>query len=226
MAHIYRWYGRIPRAYDAAVYVAFLGQASSLRRRAVESLAPRAGDRVLDLACGPGMNLPLLSEKVGGTGSVVAVDQSAEMLRAARARPGLERHVELVEADATRLPLPDASLDAALCTLGLSAMPDHRAAILAVRRALRAGGRFVVLDASPYRGALRVLNPARNLGFRYGASADATKDIVGALRDEFDTVEVEHFLAGSMFLARADLRAEHRHGKGGAHEREGDYGRT
>jgi demethylmenaquinone methyltransferase/2-methoxy-6-polyprenyl-1,4-benzoquinol methylase len=56
------------------------------RHRVVESLPLSTGDVVLDVGCGTGLCLPLLTERIGPTGTVVGVDQSPDMLALARQR--------------------------------------------------------------------------------------------------------------------------------------------
>jgi SAM-dependent methyltransferase len=84
---------------------------SQRRRELVRTtLAARAGDRVLDVGCGPGFYVTELLEVVGRNGLVVGVDVSADMLAVATKRAEGHDNVELHEADATTLPVPDGSL--------------------------------------------------------------------------------------------------------------------
>src|SRR5574341_2216084 len=86
-----------------------------LRREARLALGVRRGDRVLDLACGTGLNFPHLRELVGQEGQVVGVDLAPAMLDITR-RMITERgwkNVKLYEADAALLPCPDGSFDKA-----------------------------------------------------------------------------------------------------------------
>jgi len=100
----------------------------------IELLAPRAGDRILDLGCGDGF----LTERLAALGcEVVGVDSSPEQVAAAQRR-GLEAHVARAEA----LPFV-AEFDAVLSNAVLHWVKDAAGAIAAVRRALRPGGRFV-----------------------------------------------------------------------------------
>lgn len=84
----------------AAGYDASARRTMALRRRAVELLELRPGDKVLDVACGTGLSLPLLSGAVGPQGRVIGVEVSPEMLEQARRRVAAEElaNVVLVEA--------------------------------------------------------------------------------------------------------------------------------
>lgn len=111
------------------------------RRRSLAVLDPRPGERVLIPGIGTGLDLPLLPDGVIVTG----VDLSPAMLDKARAKIG-GRDVTLLEQDASRLPLADASHDAVICHLVLSVVPDGKAVLYEAWRVLRPGGRVVIFD--------------------------------------------------------------------------------
>jgi len=100
----------------------------------------RARGRVLEVAVGTGLTLP---HYPAGT-DLVGVDLSLAMLHRARDRR-VSARVRLVEADATRLPFGAATFDTVVCTLGLSSIPDDRAAVSEMARVLRDGGSLVLL---------------------------------------------------------------------------------
>jgi demethylmenaquinone methyltransferase/2-methoxy-6-polyprenyl-1,4-benzoquinol methylase len=91
------------------------------RDQLVERLAPRRGDTVLDVSCGPGLNLPALRERVGPSGLIIGIEESPELLEVARHRVRLRgwRNVRLLPAAPTSAELPTGA-DAAL----LSAADD------------------------------------------------------------------------------------------------------
>jgi ubiquinone/menaquinone biosynthesis C-methylase UbiE len=105
---------------------------------------------VLEVAIGTGRNLPYYPRDRRLTG----IDLTPAMLALARDRArDLGVAVALLVADAQALPFAAASFDSVVCTLGLNAIPDDRAAIAEMYRVLRPGGRLVLLGhvASPYR---------------------------------------------------------------------------
>ena len=107
---------------------------SELGMPLVELLAPRAGERVLDLGCGDGV----LTEKLVALGcEVVAIDTSPAQVEAARGR-GLDARV----GDGERLGF-EAEFDAVFSNAALHWMKRTDAVIRGVWRALRPGGRFV-----------------------------------------------------------------------------------
>ena len=107
---------------------------SDLGQPVVELLAPRAGERVLDLGCGDGV----LTERLVAAGcQVVGVDGSPAQVAAARAR-GLDAHVM----DGQELAF-ESEFDAVFSNAALHWMKGADAVIAGVHRALRPGGRFV-----------------------------------------------------------------------------------
>lgn len=98
---------------------------------------------VADLGCGTGQTAAALAPHVR---QVVAVDQSAAMLKAARRRTAALGNVELRQGSLEALPLDTASGDAALLLLALTYVADPAAAVREAARILRPGGRLVVVD--------------------------------------------------------------------------------
>src|SRR5215469_5825792 len=78
------------------------------RVRAVQALGLRAGDSVIDIACGTGLNFGLIEEVIGPAGRIIGVDLTDAML--ARAQDRIERNrwsnVSLVHADAATFDFP------------------------------------------------------------------------------------------------------------------------
>ncbi len=99
----------------------------------LELLAPRAGERILDLGCGEGA----LTRRIAERATVVGIDASAEQVASARAG-GLDARVM----DAAHLPF-EREFDAVFSNAALHWMKDLDAVVAGVRRALKPGGRFV-----------------------------------------------------------------------------------
>jgi ubiquinone/menaquinone biosynthesis C-methylase UbiE len=106
-------------------------------------LGERAVGRVLEVAVGTGRNLPHSANDVVLTG----VDLSSGMLQRARARAEeLGREVELLEGDASNLPVRDGTCDTVVCALSLCTIPDPAAALAEMHRVLVPGGRLLLID--------------------------------------------------------------------------------
>ena len=121
----------------ADAYDSFMGRYSVLLSAQLADLAGvRAGQRVLDVGCGPGALTADLVARLG-PGGVAAVDPSAPFVGAARARnPG----VEVAQASAERLPFADGTFDAALAQLVVHFMSDPVAGLAEMRRVTRRAG--------------------------------------------------------------------------------------
>lgn len=121
--------------------------------RVVEAAGFAAGDRLLDLGCGPGFLTQDLAERVGSRGSVLAVDSSdgfIAYLREQVRENGLDQ-VQTEVADARRLELPTASLDGAICRWLLMFVSEPERVIASVSQALRPGGALAVMEYTQFR---------------------------------------------------------------------------
>ncbi len=106
-------------------------------------ITARAQGRVLEVAVGTGIDLPLYPAHVSLTG----LDLSPAMLEVARERASaLGRELDLVVGDAQRMPFGDESFDSVVTALALCSIPDPAAAIGEMKRVLVPGGRLLLLD--------------------------------------------------------------------------------
>jgi SAM-dependent methyltransferase len=127
------------RPVDASAYERYLGRWSRLFVPAVLAAAEVAnGDRVLDVATGPGEAALLALSMVTPAGRVVGADISPAMLTAARARLGAGAF-QPVAMDGQALAFRDGSFDAVVCQLGLQFFPDPARGLAEFRRVLRLG---------------------------------------------------------------------------------------
>ena len=149
----------LPRRYDLLSAALSFGQDPRWRRALVSAVAPAPGERVLDVATGTGMVAAELLARCDC--SVVGVDQSPEMLSAARARfdggapnggsgaaarPERPARVELIEGQAEALPFVDGSFDALTFTYLLRYVDDPQATMRELARVVRPGGRVASLE--------------------------------------------------------------------------------
>lgn len=115
----------------------------------VEAAGPRPGERVLDVACGTGVVTRLAAERVGAEGTVAGLDPNPGMLEVAREAAPPDASIRWHEAPAEEIPLPDDSIDLALCGMGLQFFSDKAAALGEIRRVLVPGGRLVANVPGP-----------------------------------------------------------------------------
>jgi ubiquinone/menaquinone biosynthesis C-methylase UbiE len=144
-----RHYDRISTWYQAVAARAERG----LREEGVRFFAPRGGERVLEIGFGTGNTVAALAREVGDSGRVFGVDISVKMCSAARARvdaAGVGARVELFQADAVCLPLPDGSVAGIFMSFALELLAGARQETLLgeCARVLAPDGRICVVSMS------------------------------------------------------------------------------
>ena len=115
------------------------------RQSVLALLGLQSGEAVLDIGSGPGFLADEMAVAVGPTGRVAGIDRSRDMLALARERCAHRPQATFQEADATEIPFPAAMFDAAISVQVYEYVPDMAAALRALCRVLRPGGRAVVV---------------------------------------------------------------------------------
>jgi len=128
------------------------------RLQAMQRMAIAAGDRILEVGVGTGINLSLYPRDCAVTG----IDLSDSMLEKAHDRVAERamRNVRLLQMDATSLSFPDDSFDIVYAPYLISVVPDPVAVALEMRRVCRPGGRIIILNH------FRSSNPVMSWGER------------------------------------------------------------
>lgn len=146
---IARLYRKRAKHYNltANLYYVFGFREQKYREMAVNELALKDGDTVVEIGCGTGINFPLFQQKVGSGGRVIGVDLTPEMLDQARMRAEHEgwKNVELIQSDAARYLFPE-SVDGVISSFAITLVPEYDAVIKAVAASLSPGKRIVILD--------------------------------------------------------------------------------
>ncbi|MBI1940906.1 MAG: methyltransferase domain-containing protein [Acidobacteria bacterium] len=108
----------------------------------------KAGETVLDIGCGAGMDLLVAARRVGPAGRAIGVDMTDAMIeraRASAAAAGLTQ-VEVRKGDATTLPVEDSSVDVVISNGVLNLVPEKAAAFAEIVRVLKPAGRLQLAD--------------------------------------------------------------------------------
>lgn len=143
-------FDRVAPRYDLLNLMMTGGYVVRWRRATTAALAPRRGERILDVAAGTGASSLPLAE---AGARVIASDPSPGMLAVGRRR---HPHLDFVPADALDLPFADDSFDAVTISFGLRNIGDSERALREMARVCRPGGRLVLCEFStPTTGLLR-----------------------------------------------------------------------
>jgi demethylmenaquinone methyltransferase/2-methoxy-6-polyprenyl-1,4-benzoquinol methylase len=155
--HARTLFAGIAADYDRWAQLLSFGQDARWHDVMVETIAPaadREGSVVADIATGTCAVAMALARRYPS--HVVGIDQSPDMLAGARERiaaAGLTERIDLIEADAERLPLEPGSVDALTHTYLLRYVDDPAAVLRTLAAAVRPGGMMASLDFGVPRGA-------------------------------------------------------------------------
>ncbi len=148
---------------------------------AIDLLGLVTGDVVVDVACGPGNFTRAFADVVGEAGLAMGIDVSPTMLARAVNQTDAGK-VVYVRANATRVPLREASVDAVCCFAALHLFPDPWRALAAMTRSLVRGGRVAVLTSYRPSG---LVGTGVELGARIsGMQAFGAGELTGALTEQ------------------------------------------
>lgn len=155
-ARVAAMFDAIAARYDFLNHLLSAGFDRSWRTRAIRSLRLTGRETVLDVCTGTADVALAAATAAPHAARVIGVDFSGEMLRRAAVKLDARRQrgrIALVRGDATRLPLPSASVDAATVAFGIRNVERPERGLAEMARALRPGGRLAILEFSIPRSA-------------------------------------------------------------------------
>lgn len=144
-------FDEVAAGYDRTNTVLSLGQDRLWRIATTRAVAPRPGQRILDLAAGTGASSVSLARSGA---EVVAGDFSPGMIAEGRRRHGHVANLSFAPADATALPFDDGAFDAVTISFGLRNVNDPRTALAEMLRVTAPGGRLVICEFSHPQNAV------------------------------------------------------------------------
>lgn len=204
-------FDEVAAGYDRTNTVLSLGNDRLWRVAATRAIAPRAGQRILDLAAGTGASAVALARSGA---DVVAADFSPGMIAEGVKRHGHIMNLTFQEADATALPFEDATFDTVTISFGLRNVNDPHAALAEMRRVTKPGGRLVVCEFSHpphplFAGLYRFYNDRvlPIVARRVSSNADAYDYLNESIKDWPDQRTLSAWIrdAGWVDVAHRDL---------------------
>jgi demethylmenaquinone methyltransferase/2-methoxy-6-polyprenyl-1,4-benzoquinol methylase len=137
--------------YDSILDLITFGQYAKFLKRAVEILAPRKGERILDLCSGTGRAASWMAAAVGDKGEVLGLDITESMVKVARERYGGLKNLTFLKRDVTKSFGYENYFDGIFTSFALHELPEkHRPGVLEKSYlALREGERMVIADFDP-----------------------------------------------------------------------------
>lgn len=131
------------RFYDSTRWAFLYG-----RKRLIEKLEVRPGERVLEIGCGTGANFRAIQDGLQNTGELIGIDCSSPMLRKAEHRVHQNgwTNVRLLDQEYGKEAIAEGQADVVLFSYSLSMIEDWRQALACAHSELRFGGRTGVLD--------------------------------------------------------------------------------
>lgn len=159
-SHVSGMFDQVAKGYDRTNTVMTVGNDAFWRAATTRAVAPKRGERILDLAAGTASS----SASLAATGAqVVAADFSPGMLAEGRRRHGHLPNITFVEADAMNLPFGDDEFDGVTMSYGLRNVQQPKKALAELLRVTKPGGRLVINEFSTppgrvFRGLYRFYN--------------------------------------------------------------------
>lgn len=207
-------YQKNAKYYDLAlkVFYPLIGlKIGEYRKKAVNYLALKEGDFVIDLGCGTGLCFPLLMEKIGPSGRLVGVDISSEMLSVAEEKVKLAgwSNVKLIHSDIEEFKFPG-QINGLISTGVFGYLREREKVLDKICKSLVNNGRVVIVDGkTPQNWPSFLFKLFVKMSSPYGLTesyfTNDTPDIVSRI---FKNVTFEEMYGGLLYITAGE-----KHGK-------------
>lgn len=167
------------------------------RKKAIKLLNAQKQDKIIDLACGTGLNIPLLLKNIS-PGNILGIDYSEAMLKKAREK---YPNIKFIKGDVSTYKFPK-KIDKIISSYSISMIDDWEKTILNAKNSLKDNGTFVILDFYKWKGAIKPFYPLFKFWLKkYGVNPE--KDLESCLKENFKKVEINILNSGYNFIAVA-----------------------
>ncbi len=215
-------YTKVAPRYDGLVFlwskVAFF-PIERYRRQAVDAMNVSAGDTVLEVGCGTGLNFRHIQKRIGQEGRLIALDYTPAMIEQAKKKveDNNWRNTEFIRGDAAEVAtLVDGPVDGAISTACLCIVPGWQRAISGAAELLRPGGRLVVLDWLTLKpsGPMSVASPLVEWWTKHYGFADLAADFTevrpwkATMEKYLTNVSYRESYFGTTFLCHGEKAAK------------------
>lgn len=202
-------YDKYAGAYDLTVPLYYLAgmRINRWRRMVVDALQLGAGDIVVEVGCGTGLNFALLEQRIGPSGKIIGIDISAVMLERARKKVDSERwgNVELIHIAASDFEFPQ-GVGGILATGVLTYEPEFDSVVERGAKALAPGRKWSVLDYKMPSTWLRIFAPAFvAMGSTFGVSKSLMEHhIWESVERHLENVRMQELYGGFVYVASGE----------------------
>ena len=214
--YIIQTYRKRAANYDftANLYYLFGYREWAYRRMAVKTLKLKTGDTVLELACGTGINFPLLQRYIGPTGNIIGVDLTDAMLEQAKKRVAKQgwENVTLIQHDASTYQIPS-NVNAVFSSYALSIFPDKKRVLMNIANSLASSGRLTLIELQiPKFWPSWIASAAVVLMKPFAVTEEWVarrpwETIRSTISEEFDNVEISEHFFGLTYIISGERSA-------------------
>lgn len=199
---MYDRFSSIPFFWELDAWTCRATADSPYRARVIDQLGLSDHSRVLDVACGTGLNFKLLHKALGEKGLICGIDQSPKTLTLARQRVEKAgfKNIKLVETD-SKAYQPNEPFDAALCTFAIEIIPPWKETIDMMVNAVKPGGRigFIGFKLSSHKGFNAINGVFRAISVPFGG-VDLDRTVREYLTQSSDEVFYQEVYGGFYYL--------------------------
>jgi ubiquinone/menaquinone biosynthesis C-methylase UbiE len=199
---LYNFVSKIPFFWEIDSIVCRATEKSPYRSVLIDKLNLSEGSKVLDMACGTGLNFRLLEEKIGAGGSITAVDNSEKTLALAKKRIAVRKYdnITISKSSGDNFKSPVIH-DAALCTFAIEIIPPYKETLRTMIDAVKNSGRIGIIGFKlSSKTIIRYFNKPFQLS-SVSCGIDLNRDVLTYLRNNLNEVYYKDAFGGFYYCA-------------------------